>query len=185
VVDRLLRAGLAAAAVFAAGSAAAGAGIVSYQLDGKAFLYTTAKPAPSGPVRAQYPGPDGKPRCCIDVVPNGAAVKSDEPPATDELKTEKVLQYPLQAPRLPAGAAPFVGAAVFATEARPVQRSAGELALGEGPAAPRVLSCVTKEGLHVLEQADGKLQTHLYLGFDYEVKPACAKETMRLVRGGR
>ena len=80
-------------------------------------------------------------------------------------------------------AGPFVGAAVFGTDAVLQQRSPAELSLGGHEPAPQLLTCVTQEGMHLLKEEGGAKLAHLYLPFGYEVTPACSKRAMALVKG--
>jgi hypothetical protein len=154
---------------------------------GKAWLYTTAASAPAGTVQAQYPGGDGKARCCAALKAVGDGMRGEGPRASDQVRTEKVWMYATEraddAVVVAPGAGPFVGAAVFGTGAVLRQRTPTELTVGETEPAPRLLTCVTQEGMHLLKEEGGARRTHLYLPFGYEVKPTCSKRAMALIKG--
>ena len=177
-------------AVVAAGCshvATAGEAIVRWDGDGKAWLYTTAASAPAGTVQAQYPGADGKARCCAALKAVGNGTRGEGPRASDQMRTEKVWMYATErvagsAVVAPA-AGPLVGAAVFGTDAVLQQRTPAELSLGGREPAPQLLTCVTQEGMHLLKEEGGAKRSHLYLPFGYEVKPTCSKRAMALVKG--
>lgn len=178
---------LAVAAAGCSHVALAGEAIVRWDGKGKAWLYTTAASAPAGTVQAQYPGADGKARCCAALKAVGNGTRGKGLRASDQVRTETVWMY---ATERAAGAVvavpdagPFVGAAVFGTEAVLHQRTPTELSLGEDAPAPLLLTCVTQEGLHLVKEEGGAKRTHLYLPFGYEVRPACSKRAMALVKG--
>jgi hypothetical protein len=171
-------------------AALAGEAIVRWDGEGKAWLYTTAASAPAGTVQAQYPGAGGKARCCAALKAVGNGTRGEGPRASDQVRTEKVWMYATERAAGAAGAVvvapdagPFVGAAVFGTDAVLHQRTPTELSLGESEPAPQLLTCVTQEGLHLLKEEGGAKRTHLYLPFGYEVKPTCSKRAMALVKG--
>ena len=177
-------------AVVAAGCspvATAGEAIVRWDGDGKAWLYATAASAPAGTVQAQYPGADGKARCCAALKAVGNGTRGEGPRASDQMRTEKVWMYATERAAdtvvVAPDAGPFVGAAVFGTDAVLQQRTPTELSLGGHEPAPQLLTCVTQEGMHLLREEGGAKRTHLYLPFGYEVKPSCSKRAMALVKG--
>lgn len=178
---------LAVAAAGCSHVALAGEAIVRWDGEGKAWLYTTAASAPAGTVQAQYPGADGKARCCTALKAVGNGMRAEGPRASDQVRTEKVWMYATEraagAVAVAPDAGPFVGAAVFGTDTALHQRTPTELSLGEHGTAPQLLTCITPEGLHLLKEEGGAKRTHLYLPFGYEVKPACSKRAMALVKG--
>lgn len=179
---------LAVAAAGCSHVAPAGEAIVRWDGEGKAWLYTTATSAPAGTVQAQYPGADGKARCCAALKAVGNGTRGEGPRASDQVRTEKVWMYATEraagAVVVARDAGPFVGAAVFGTDAVLHQRTPTELSLGEYEPAPQLLTCVTQEGVHLLKEEGGAKRTHLYLPFGYEVTPAaCSKRAMALVKG--
>jgi len=167
--------------------AVAGEAIVRWDAAGKAWLYTTAASAPAGTVQAQYPGADGKARCCAALKAVGDGTRGEGARVSDEVRSEKVWRYATEraagASEVASVARPFAGAAVFGTDAVLHQRTPTELSLGESERAPRVLTCVTQEGMHLLTEEGGAKRTHLYLAFGYDVKPTCSKRAMALVKG--
>ena len=114
--------------------------------------------------------------------------RGEGPRASDQMRTEKVWMYATEraagAVAVAPDAGPFVGAAVFGTDAMLQQRTPTELSLGGNEPAPQLLTCVTQEGVHLLKEEGGAKRTHLYLPFGYEVKSAaCSKRAMALVKG--
>ena len=178
---------LALAAAGCGHVAFAGEAIVRWDGQGKAWLYTTAASAPTGTVQAQYPGADGKARCCAALKAVGSGTRDEGRRASDQVRAEKVWMYATERAadaRVDAlDARAFVGAAVFDTDAVLHQRTPSELSLGEYQPAPQVLTCVTQEGMHLLKEEGGAKRTHLYLPFGYAVEPACSKRAMALVKG--
>jgi hypothetical protein len=104
---------------------------------------------------------------------------------SDELGGGAVLSYALELPTPKPFERPFAGAAVVAPKAAVRQVSPRLLELGSGSASARVNVCTTKEGLHLLTHQAGRVTTHLYLGFDYSVKPTCSAAVMRLIAAKR
>jgi hypothetical protein len=69
--------------------------------------------------------------------------------------------------------------------------SEGFVRTGEGGPTPRgtaldvkemaetssIRTCISSEGIHLIKRTKGRIRSHLYMGFGYEVEPTCtAKE---------
>jgi len=133
------------------------------------------QPLPSGAkVEFQFEGPNGRAVCCKRLraedfqLDASAAVL-----ATDEVTGEAPRIYAARIPKLWA-VSPFIGAAVIGQPTRVRSRSSG-LAMRDGQGVRRSAStCVSHEGVHLIERDGGSERTHLYLSVGYELaQPDC------------
>ncbi len=133
------------------------------------------QPLPSGAkVEFQFEGPNGRAVCCKRLraedfqLDASAAVL-----ATDEVTGEAPRVYAARIPKLWA-VSPFIGAAVIGQPTRVRSRSSG-LAMRDGQGVRRSAStCVSHEGVHLIERDGGSERTHLYLSVGYELaQPDC------------
>jgi hypothetical protein len=181
-------ASVAALLILASASARAGGGegIVLYDENKRTTLHTTAKLRVGDKVLMQYPGETGELLCCINATVTGKVGRSQMARSNDQvsdvLRKAKVLGYRLKLDNKKAFTSDFVAAAVIAPKLSVRQLSPVRLEIGTGPDSTKVESCLSQEGLHLINHKAGKVSTHLYLSAGYEVEPTCSDDVWKLLK---
>jgi hypothetical protein len=122
----------------------------------------------------QYPSSTGDALCCRDLSVDGADKRESEAVTALDAKTGASLhRFDLVSGM---SDVPFIGiATVNATKV--TQDATGDSVTVHAPSGPmRVISCLSQEGSHLFVRQDGRIVSHLYYGFDYEVEPTCPDE---------
>ena len=140
---------------------------VEVRPDGSRTVFATTLLDQHDRVIAQYADAFGALRCCVRLRSKKLLSRRD---VADELHGRRVRAYAL-APPTDKGAKPFVGGAVvFRGYAGPQEKAM--LAGNADKSLPEI--CLSSEGAHLMQFADGKAKAHLYMHFDYTVDPTCA-----------
>lgn len=140
--------------------------LVEVKPDGSRTVFITTSINRGDRVIAQYSDTQGALRCCVRLAKQKLLSRAD---VSDELRGNRVSAYAL-APLTGKDVMPFIGAAlVFRGLVGAMERAT--LAGNADKSLPKV--CLSSEGAHLRQSADGKAKAHLYMHFDYAVDPTC------------
>lgn len=149
-------------------------GIVSLDGNGHAYLIAAQPVSRGQEVRVEYPSAAGKAICC-KVIPATSlkSIDTDQIVATNELVDQSPRIYRADIPKDWANA-PFVGMAAYGKELK-VWKSKEELKVQEGKGTVHIATtCLSQEGVHLVERVGKSERTHLYLSLGYDVeRPTC------------
>jgi hypothetical protein len=146
--------------------------VVKLNDDGRNYIYSAKKISPGDSVYFQYPK-DGKPTCCAKKGWKSATRVAPDPDAVSYDTNHKLYRYDLVAPGM-TSSLPFLGIAAIGKNLTVAPAGVWQVNVGKGVGSTGLKLCTSQEGVHVMSQADGKSQSHLYLYLGYDIEnPTC------------
>jgi hypothetical protein len=168
---------LVLALILLAQGATASEGFVRTGQDGKVVLYTTEKDILGKSVALQFA--DGKVvRCCAAAVVDKELDFKEQEYVSDEFLMKDVHKYALKIPSPKPSWSPFIGIAVIGAMEPPRPNGAG-LDAKEGGETSSIRTCLSSEGVHLIKRTKGRVKSHMYLGFGYDVEPTCSTKDLQ------
>ena len=149
-------------------------GLVQLDGAGHAILILGSKVPPGSKISFQFERSEGGPGCCKELLSRDLVeIDSTELLVSNEVTDDAVWAYRARIPKLWA-VSPFIGAA-YIGKSRLVQGRGELLEVRDVSGRMRKAgTCVSQEGVHLIERVGKTVQTHLYFSVGYEVeKPTC------------
>jgi hypothetical protein len=142
--------------------------IVKLNDEGKNYIYSAKKISPGDKVYFQFPRDDA-PSCCARSDWRSTTSLPPDPDAVDYDTDRELYRYRLVAPGM-TSSLPFLGIAAIGKNLTVAPAGVWQVNVGKGVGSTGLKLCTSQEGVHVVSQADGKSQSHLYLYLGYDIE---------------